>query len=407
MPKRFFDDEFKAKKVWVDFQRHQNSSTGYKLKSQISKNKQKTSVKHTLNSEVVIKITGASKDFGNLKAHLRYISRNGELEVFSKENEIFQGKQSLKDLANSFNDFYEILSEKELEKLDKKPKREALHIVFSMKGVMKTPVDKIKKAAEQTIKELYPHHYFVLAMHQDTDNPHCHMVLKMVGNDGIRINPNKADLANMRELFATRLRELGIKATATRKSMAFGEIKPKEYQGKEHKAHHYKIVDFGKAHFEFNENNDMSYYVKYSTPKGKEITIWAKDLERVINENSIQRGEYCRFAIVAETPREIRLKDKNNPTVFYTKVCYEKKWDVSVEGRLERVLNPLKIFTKSTFKTHNTSSNSLQEQVKNEHTAQNTSSFSPSKEPENKVIYSKEIKINLDIRKSRGDDIER
>ena len=67
MPKRFFDDEFKAKKVWVDFQRHQNSSTGYKLKSQISKNKQKTSVKHTLNSEVVIKITGASKDFGNLK----------------------------------------------------------------------------------------------------------------------------------------------------------------------------------------------------------------------------------------------------------------------------------------------------------------------------------------------------
>ena len=68
----------------------------------------------------------------------------------------------------------------------------------------------------------------------------------------------------------------------------------------------------------------MSYYVKYSTPKGKEITIWAKDLERVINENSIQRGEYCRFAIVAETPREIRLKDKNNPTVFYTKVCYEK-----------------------------------------------------------------------------------
>ena len=169
MPKRFFDDEFKAKKVWVDFQRHQNSSTGYKLKSQISKNKQKTSVKHTLNSEVVIKITGASKDFGNLKAHLRYISRNGELEVFSKENEIFQGKQSLKDLANSFNDFYEILSEKELEKLDKKPKREALHIVFSMKGVMKTPVDKIKKAAEQTIKELYPHHYFVLAMHQNTD----------------------------------------------------------------------------------------------------------------------------------------------------------------------------------------------------------------------------------------------
>ena len=169
MPKKFFDDEFKAKKVWVDFQRHQNSSTGYKLKSQISKNKQKTSVKHTLNSEVVIKITGASKDFGNLKAHLRYISRNGELEVFSKENEIFQGKQSLKDLANSFNDFYEILSEKELEKLDKKPKREALHIVFSMKGVMKAPVDKIKKAAEQTIKELYPHHYFVVAMRQDSN----------------------------------------------------------------------------------------------------------------------------------------------------------------------------------------------------------------------------------------------
>ncbi|SUX05182.1 Uncharacterised protein [Campylobacter devanensis] len=36
MSKRFFDDEFKAKKVWMDFQRHQNSTTGYKLKNRIS-----------------------------------------------------------------------------------------------------------------------------------------------------------------------------------------------------------------------------------------------------------------------------------------------------------------------------------------------------------------------------------
>ena len=108
-----------------------------------------------------------------------------------------------------------------------------------------------------------------------------------------------------------------------------------------------------------------------------------------------------------ETPRERRPKGKGIPAVVYTEVKKKKKWDVSGDGRLERVIKPLKIVTKSTFKTHNTSSNSSQEQVKNEHTAQNTSSFSPSKEPENKVIYSKEIKINLDIRKSRGDDIER
>nr|WP_321319281.1 hypothetical protein [uncultured Campylobacter sp.] len=69
-------------------------------------------------------------------------------------------------------------------------------------------------------------------LHQDTDNPHCHMVLKMVGNDGIRINPNKADLTNMRELFATRLRELGIKATATRKSMALERLNQKNIKEK-------------------------------------------------------------------------------------------------------------------------------------------------------------------------------
>lgn len=356
MPKKFFDDEFVAKKVWQDFIKKRRSATAFKIKqsripSQSPKNTNPFSSPH--NAEVVIRVTGASCDFNRLKAHLCYISRNGELEVFSSDEiTSFKGKENIVNIANSFNEYYEILSEKELKDNNIKPKREALHIVFSMKHYHNATTEQIKEASMNTIKQMYPHHHFVIARHDDTDNPHCHMVLKLKGDNGIRINPNKADLANIRELFARELRDLGVDAKATRKSRAFGEIKLNGTENFGHKPHHYMVKDFGKAPFGFDSKNDMSYFVTYTTSKGKDITIWAKDLERVVSYNNIKRGEYCRFAITDEVPRTITIKDKKQPNIIYTKVVYEKKWNVSVEKRLERELNPLKRSSKSTYSTH-------------------------------------------------------
>ena len=50
---------------------------------------------------------------------------------------------------------------------------------------------------------------------------------------------------------------------------------------------------------------------------------------------------------------------------MYSKVVYEKKWNVSVENRLERELNPLKRSSKSTYSTYD-----IQAQGQPTHTTQ-------------------------------------
>ena len=79
------EDEWFAKKVFIQTSKRQNSSGAYKLK-----NAKKAYIPSARkNTEVVVKITGSSTNFEKWKAHLKYISRNGKLEVESSDEEIF------------------------------------------------------------------------------------------------------------------------------------------------------------------------------------------------------------------------------------------------------------------------------------------------------------------------------
>ena len=122
-----------------------------------------------------------------MKAHLKYISRNGKLEVKSSDEEIFFGRDKIGDMSERFNSFVEIPKTSEIKSLFLREKRETLNLVFSMKDHKLAPGNKIKKAATQVIKKKYPDNYFVIAVHNDTDNPHCHVCLKISDNFGVRI----------------------------------------------------------------------------------------------------------------------------------------------------------------------------------------------------------------------------
>ena len=65
-------------------------------------------------------------------------------------------------------------------------------MIFSMKdytGVNEFGFDPqlVRKAAIHTIEKHYPNNFFVAALHTDTNNPHCHICLKIRDNDGKRI----------------------------------------------------------------------------------------------------------------------------------------------------------------------------------------------------------------------------
>jgi hypothetical protein len=58
----------------------------------------------------------------------------------------------------------------------------------------------------------------VFALHTDEPHPHVHLTVKMLGFDGKRLNPRKADLQAWRESFAQEMRDQGIDAEATPRS---------------------------------------------------------------------------------------------------------------------------------------------------------------------------------------------
>ncbi|MDA3048213.1 MobP1 family relaxase [Campylobacter sp. JMF_08 NE1] len=348
--KKVFDDEWKAKKVWTALDKKSKSSYAYKNKLGKYKNRtitqsSKPSFLQEPQKEVVVKITGSNTTLNGLRAHLNYISRHGE-EIMTSDFEVF-GKGELKKATDSFNKYYEIPTQNDLEKNNQKEKREALHIVFSMKDAQYAPPSKIKASAMKTISEMYPNNHYAVAVHTNTDNPHCHLVLKVKDIWGDRINPHNADLQKMREKFAENLRDLGVEAVATKKKGKV--IENYYYDSTRHKPHHYEVVDFGRAPYKFNQDNQESFFVRYRTSKGKEIDIWADDLERVVAENDINIGEYVRFAIVDETPKTIRKFDKRK-NQYIEKTFYKKTWGASIENRAEKVLNPLKHFTPNDYK---------------------------------------------------------
>ncbi|EJH1638832.1 relaxase/mobilization nuclease domain-containing protein, partial [Campylobacter jejuni] len=196
-----------------------------------------------------------------------------------------------------------------------------------------------------TLKRMYPNNFFVVAFHNDTDNPHCHVCLKVADKNGKRINPKKADLANLRAEFANALNELGIEAKATNKKQREVEIN-QEFsvklntnneinQAPKIKMHYYQVMDFGEANYQFStdKNAKKSYYVSYKTKKGI-TTIWGQDLERVVRENKVLRGEYARFKIVGQEEYEIKRKAKiNNKWQEVIKTLKKPIWEVSVIGR--------------------------------------------------------------------------
>lgn len=360
--KILFDDEWKAKRVFTELDRKAKSTYAYKntlgnYKNSIRKSSgfgsnisaKKAVAKQT---EVVVKITGASRNFGALKAHLKYISRNGKLEVETSGFNKYQGKEQLPEVANNFNVGDEIPTETFIRDNNLKEQREALHFVFSMRDIEYANPKQIKESAMQTISELYPNNFYTIAYHGDTDNPHCHLVLKTIDINGKRINLKKRDLALIRSKFAENLREHGVEAKATiNKNMMDnkGIYVQGDFKKPEHKPHHYQVINFGVAHYKFDPENRMSYFVRYRTSKGKDIDIWADDLERVIKEHKIQIGEYCRFAITDEEPKTIKIQDKKSKK-WYEKTVYKKTWDVSIEKRAEKILNPLKKFTPNQYR---------------------------------------------------------
>ena len=158
--------------------------------------------------EVMVKITGRTKDVAHLKSHLAYITRNGELEGETEQGATLVGRSGLKDLQQRWEDDAG---------LDDKRRRDgslSINIILSMPAG--TDAVAVKESARAFAIETFgDNHDYVFVQHLDDKHPHVHLTVRSLGHDGKRLNPRKADLQAWRERFAGELRLRGIAAEAT------------------------------------------------------------------------------------------------------------------------------------------------------------------------------------------------
>ena len=158
--------------------------------------------------EVMVKVTGRTRDPAHLKAHLDYISRNGQLELETADGAILAGRAEVRDLAVDWS----------AEQLADRRTRTGAPFSHSLVLSMPAGTDpiRLRDAARAFAEALFEsRHDYVFTLHTDTPRPHVHLSICSRAYTGERLNPRKADLETWRQLFAQALRDRGVEAEAT------------------------------------------------------------------------------------------------------------------------------------------------------------------------------------------------
>ncbi|WP_231378897.1 hypothetical protein [Brevundimonas sp. BAL450] len=158
--------------------------------------------------EVMVKVTGSTRDGGHLMRHLDYIGRNGKLTLEGPDGERLAGRMEMKTLAAAW------AAEAALEPGARRDRPLSRSIVLSMpRGTDAMRLhDAARAFAAEAFGERFP---YVFALHDEGGHPHVHLTVRALGSDGTRLNPRKADLEAWRQRFAQALRDRGIEAEAS------------------------------------------------------------------------------------------------------------------------------------------------------------------------------------------------
>jgi type IV secretory pathway VirD2 relaxase len=158
--------------------------------------------------EVMVKITGRTRDLGQLRAHLEYISRNGKLDLEGADGARLTGREAVRDLA----DDWALAALIDARTRANSPL--SLSLILSMAAG--TDALKVRGAVGAFAAEVFGGTFdYVFALHADEPHPHVHLTVACRGHEGQRLNPKKTDLESWRQVFAQALRDRGVEAEAT------------------------------------------------------------------------------------------------------------------------------------------------------------------------------------------------
>jgi len=164
--------------------------------------------------EVMVKFTNrasSAQGMGAVRRHLRYISRNGQVELEDQNGDRIAGSEAVYDLARTWQFGGWGIPEMS-------HRREVFNVLLSMPpGTNRQAVrDAARDFAALEFGDGRP---YVFAAHDDEAHPHVHLSVQVRGPDGRRLNPSRQDLRRWRARFAEQLRAHGVEANATPRRM--------------------------------------------------------------------------------------------------------------------------------------------------------------------------------------------
>jgi hypothetical protein len=115
--------------------------------------------------EVMVKVTGRTRDPAHLKAHLDYVSRNGQVELEGPEGWPISGRQAVRELAEDWS--AAALADS----------RRRANTPFSLSLVLSMPANTdpyaVRDAARAFAAETFGERFdYVFALHTDEPHPH-------------------------------------------------------------------------------------------------------------------------------------------------------------------------------------------------------------------------------------------
>jgi len=169
--------------------------------------------------EVMVKVTGGGRKVGAVAAHLSYISQHGRLDLETDDGQhVFREGQ--KELLRSWH--LELTRGQYRQPRGESGAAAGVKLVHNVTLSMPapTPPAAVLAAAKAFAREKFgAKHRYAMALHTHQRHPHVHLVVKAEGIDGRRLHIDKAMLREWRQDFARMMREQGIAANATPRSV--------------------------------------------------------------------------------------------------------------------------------------------------------------------------------------------
>ena len=156
--------------------------------------------------QVVFKVLSKLAGGAGIQKALDYISRDGALELEMANDEHLRDKT---DIAGLIDDWRHTFG-------TRKNGVDAVHLMLSTPA--HTDPDAVLQAARAFCADQFPTHDYVFVRHDDTRNPHVHVIVQQRNAENQRLCWYKADLTHYREAWGHHCNEHGIDAATSYRS---------------------------------------------------------------------------------------------------------------------------------------------------------------------------------------------